>query len=169
MAGRTFEKAVFLDRDGVINHDPGDYTTTLDDFEILPGTVEKLKIWWQSGWGLIVITNQGGIDKGMYSASEVRAMHQYLQGLCAAQGFAIDAFYFCPHHPEYSGKCLCRKPGSLMIEKAMHHFQLKPANCVMLGDRERDMDSASGAGVRGVLLPINRGIAALPDDPALLW
>jgi D-glycero-D-manno-heptose 1,7-bisphosphate phosphatase len=157
-SARHFEKAVFLDRDGVINHDPGDYTTSLDEFEILPGTIETLKKWFDAGYGLIVITNQGGIDRDLYSEDTVIAMHQYLQGMCNLHGFAIDAFYYCVHYPLVTGKCLCRKPGSLMVEKALHKFALKPENCVMIGDRERDVEAANGAGVKGVLIEVNTGL-----------
>lgn len=155
---RQFEKAVFLDRDGVINHDPGDYTTSLEEFEILPDTIETLKRWFDEGYGLIVITNQGGLDRDLYKEDDVIAMHQYLQGMCNLQGFAIDAFYYCVHHPLVTGKCLCRKPGSLMVEKALHRFHLKPQNCVMIGDRERDVLAAEGAGVRGIKIDVNTGL-----------
>lgn len=157
-SSRHFEKAVFLDRDGVINHDPGDYTTSLNEFEILPGTIEILKKWFDEGYGLIVITNQGGIDRDLYTEDTVIAMHQYLQGMCNLQGFAIDAFYYCVHHPLKTGNCLCRKPGSLMVEKALHKFNLMPQNCVMIGDRERDVQAAEGAGVRGIQIEINTGL-----------
>jgi D-glycero-D-manno-heptose 1,7-bisphosphate phosphatase len=157
---RQFEKAIFLDRDGVLNHDPGDYTTTVADFEILPNVLETLKTWWDLGYGFIVITNQAGIDKGLYSFETVDAIHTYFQGSCVMKGFAIDAFYFCPHHPEYSGKCLCRKPGSLMIEKALHRFNLNPKNCLMIGDKERDIEAARRAGVKGCLIDTNAGLHA---------
>jgi D-glycero-D-manno-heptose 1,7-bisphosphate phosphatase len=157
-SSRHFEKAIFLDRDGVINHDPGNYTTSLAEFEVLPETIETLKKWFDEGYGLVVITNQGGLDKDLYDENAVIAMHQYLQGLCNLQGFAVDAFYYCVHHPEISGKCLCRKPGSLMVEKALHRFNLKPENCVMIGDRERDVMAAQGAGVRGIQITVNSGL-----------
>ncbi len=158
-SARQFEKAVFLDRDGVINHDPGDYTTSLEEFEILPDTIETLKRWFDEGYGLIVITNQGGLDRDLYKEDDVIAMHQYLQGMCNLQGFAIDAFYYCVHHPLFTGKCLCRKPGSLMVQKALHKFNLRPEKCVMIGDRERDVEAAEGAGMRGILIEVNTGLS----------
>ena len=160
-SSRHFEKAVFLDRDGVINHDPGNYTTSLQEFDVLPGNISVMKHWYELGYGLIIITNQGGIDKDLYNESAVTAMHQYLQGLCNKAGFAIDAFYYCMHHPEFTGKCLCRKPGSLMVEKALHRFSLNPKNCVMIGDRDRDVLAAEGAGVRGILVEVNVGLTTV--------
>ena len=156
-------KALFLDRDGVINHDPGDYTKNLEDFVVLPGVIETMKAWYDAGYLLIVVTNQGGIDKGLYTEETVHGIHQYLQGLCIEAGFNIAQFYFCPHHPDYSGRCLCRKPGSLMVEKAIHRFDLDPAKCLIIGDRQRDLDAAAGAGVDGVLIETNQRIP-LPEE-----
>ncbi len=148
-------KALFLDRDGVINHDPGDYTKSLEEFHILPTIMDKMKNWYDEGYKIIIITNQGGIAKGLYPATEVDAIHQYLQGRCIAEGFEITDFYYCPHHPEYSGKCFCRKPGSLLIEKAIHKYAIDPELSVMFGDRDRDVQCAQGAGVRGIQIPTN--------------
>lgn len=155
-------RAVFLDRDGVLNHDPGDYTCSLDDFEVLPGVISQLERLHKAGWKLIVITNQGGIAKGRYTAREVQSMHDYLQGLCILEGFRIDDFYFCPHHPDFSA-CLCRKPGSLMIEKALAKHQLDASLSVMIGDKERDIEAAAGAGVRGILTETNSDLQEIID------
>ena len=152
------KKALFLDRDGVINHDPGDYTKSLSEFILLEGVIEAMKSWVDAGYEIIVITNQGGLDKGLYPRENVEAMHQYLQGKCITSGFEILDFYYCPHHTEYSGKCLCRKPGSLMIERAMHKHGIDPNQSVMFGDKQRDIDAAEKAGVRGMIVEINKGV-----------
>ena len=152
------EKAIFIDRDGVINYDPGEYTTSVGEFRILPGVLDTLAEWHRKGYKLIVITNQAGIAKHLYTHDDLAAIHQYFQGQCILHGFAIESFYYCPHHPEFGGKCLCRKPGSLMIEKALHRYQLRPENCVMIGDKQRDLEAASGAGVKGVLVETNSGL-----------
>jgi D-glycero-D-manno-heptose 1,7-bisphosphate phosphatase len=151
-------KALFLDRDGVINADPGDYTRSLSEFELLPEIVPRAKTWYDAGYKIIVITNQGGIAKGLYDRHAVTAMHQYFQGKCIEAGFKITAFYFCPHHEQYSGKCLCRKPGSLMVEKAIHKYQLDPSQCLFIGDKDRDIQCANAAGVRGVKTETNDSI-----------
>lgn len=156
-------KALFLDRDGVINHDPGDYTKSLEEFHILPTIMDKMKTWYEAGYKIIIITNQGGIAKGLYPATEVDAIHQYLQGRCIAEGFEITDFYYCPHHPEYSGKCFCRKPGSLLIEKAVHKYAIDLELSVMFGDRERDVQCAQGAGVRGIQIPTNGEILSVGE------
>lgn len=163
MMNELSKKALFLDRDGVINHDPGDYTKSLQEFEVLPGVLETLRQWHMAGYLLIVITNQGGLGKGLYRPEDVDAIHQYFNGLCIAHGFEISAFYYCPHYPDFQGKCLCRKPGSLMIEKAIHRFGINPAESLIFGDRQRDLDAAAAAGVRGVLIPTN-GVISLPGQ-----
>ena len=155
MQSKPFKNAIFLDRDGIINHDPGDYTKSVEEFTILSTVMETLEKWTKKGYGLIVITNQAGIDKGLYGHEEVEAIHQYLQGECIKKGFEIAAFYYCPHHPDFSGKCLCRKPGSLMVEKGLHKFGLDPKNCVLIGDKKRDIEAGEKAGVRGVLQRTN--------------
>ena len=152
------KKALFLDRDGVINHDPGDYTKSLSEFILLEGVIEAMKSWVDAGYEIIVITNQGGLDKGLYPRENVEAMHQYLQGKCITSGFEILDFYYCPHHPEYSGKCLCRKPGSLMIERAMHKHGIDPNQSLMFGDKQRDIDAAEKAGFKGMIVEINKGV-----------
>ncbi len=156
-------KAVFLDRDGVINHDPGDYTQSVADFHILPQFLDRAKVWYDLGFSLVVITNQGGIAKGLYDAAEVEAMHQYLQGKCIEAGFRIHAFYYCPHHEAYSGKCLCRKPGSLMVEKALHTYNIEASQSIFFGDKKRDIECALSAGVKGVQIEVN-GAIPLPQE-----
>jgi D-glycero-D-manno-heptose 1,7-bisphosphate phosphatase len=156
-------KALFLDRDGVINHDPGDYTKSLSEFVVLPGVVETLKAWHEMGFLLIVVTNQGGLAKGLYDESDVHAMHQYFQGLCVQAGFSVAEFYFCPHHPDFNGRCLCRKPGSLMVEKGLHQFGLDPELCWIIGDKQRDLDAAAAAGVGGTRIETNARIP-LPEE-----
>jgi D-glycero-D-manno-heptose 1,7-bisphosphate phosphatase len=156
-------KALFLDRDGVINHDPGDYTKSLAEFVVLPGVIPTLKAWHEAGFLLIVVTNQGGLAKGLYTEDDVHAMHQYFQGLCVEAGFSVAHFYLCPHHPDYNGRCLCRKPGSLMVEKGLHRFGLDPEECLIIGDKQRDLDAAKAAGVDGVKIETNERIP-LPEE-----
>ncbi len=146
--------AVFLDRDGVINRERGEHTWRLQDFEVLPTVAEGLRLAEERGYLRIVITNQSGIGLGLYTHGEVEGLHTYLHAHLAAQGAAINAVYYCPHHPQ-QGRCLCRKPGSLLLEKAMARYGIDALRSFMIGDRERDVQAASAAGVRGVLVPAN--------------
>jgi D-glycero-D-manno-heptose 1,7-bisphosphate phosphatase len=147
-------KALFLDRDGVINHDPGDYTMALEEFIILPTVVQALAMAQSKGYKIFIITNQGGIAKGLYSIEEVHKMHRYLCQVCEEAGVEITHIYFSPHHPDF-GNSLCRKPGSLLVERALARYNIDAAQSVMIGDRDRDVVCANGAGVQGVLMPTN--------------
>ena len=150
-------KAIFLDRDGVINHDPGDYTRSLEEFNILPTVFETLKKLDEAGYLLVLITNQGGIAKGLYSHDDVNEIHTYLMEKCIEHGFRLTDVYYSPHHPNF-GESLSRKPGSLMIEKACAKYDIDPAKSWMVGDKVRDLEAGEGAGVKGVLLTVNGAI-----------
>jgi D-glycero-D-manno-heptose 1,7-bisphosphate phosphatase len=147
-------KGLFLDRDGVINHDPGDYTTSLADFIILPTVIEALKLATVKGYKIIVITNQGGIAKGLYKESEVLRIHSYFCATCQEAGVEITHIYYSPHHPDF-GNSLSRKPGSLLMERALARYEIDRDRSVMIGDRERDVECARKAGVRGIQIPVN--------------
>lgn len=149
------QRAILLDRDGVINHDPGDYTTSLEEFHILPTVFKTLRSWKEAGFKLIVITNQGGIAKGLYGHEAVHAIHRHLREACENNGCALDDVFYSPHHPS-QGQSLSRKPGSLMVERALAKHGLGPDKCWMFGDKARDIECALGAGVRhGVLMEPN--------------
>ncbi len=147
-------KALFLDRDGVINHDPGDYTVSLDEFIILPTVIESLQLATSKGYKIIVITNQGGIAKGLYSHETVNTIHRYFMDECLKHGVTITHIYYSPHHPDY-GNSLSRKPGSLLMERAIGRYQIQLETSIMIGDKQRDIDCASQVGIRGILIPTN--------------
>jgi D-glycero-D-manno-heptose 1,7-bisphosphate phosphatase len=147
-------KCLFLDRDGVINHDPGDYTMCVEDFILLPDTLKALKVAQEKGFLIIVITNQGGIAKGLYTHEEVAKMHQFFRQACQEVHVEITHIYYSPHHPDF-GNSLTRKPKSLLMERAIARYQIDAAQSVMIGDRQRDLDCAAGAGVRGILIETN--------------
>lgn len=151
--------AIFLDRDGVINHDPGDYTKSLAEFTLLPTFLEALKSLKNKGFEFVVITNQGGIAKGLYTHDDVSAIHDHLASVCAAQGTPLLDIFYSPHHPDF-GASLSRKPGSLMIERALAKHNLDPTRSWMIGDKARDIDAGRGAGVRGLQIPVNGDLLA---------
>lgn len=147
-------KALFLDRDGVINHDPGDYTTSPEDFELLPGIIAFLQEATAKGYLLVVVTNQAGISKGLYSLETYVEIEAKMKKLFAEAGVHFAEIYFCKHHPD-QGKCLCRKPGSLFFEKAVARFNIDPKRSLMVGDRERDIEAAAAVGIPGILVNVN--------------
>jgi D-glycero-D-manno-heptose 1,7-bisphosphate phosphatase len=141
-------KAIFLDRDGVLNEEIGHYVWQLDEFVICPGVPESLARLKAAGYLLIVVTNQAGIAKKLYTAAEVRACHAKLQAAC---GGIVDALYFSAAHPSVSESIL-RKPESGMLEKAVARFKLDVSQCWIVGDRLRDMEAGANIGVRGILV-----------------
>lgn len=147
-------KAVFLDRDGVINHDPGDYTRSLEEFHVLPTVFEALKQLQDAGFLLVLITNQGGIAKGQYTHEAVDKIHTSFVTSCAEHGIAITGIYYSPHHPDF-GESLSRKPGGLMIEKACARYNIDPSVSWMIGDKARDIEAGNSAGVPGIQIPVN--------------
>ncbi len=157
-------KAVFLDRDGVINRELGDYVCRFDDFDILTHNFEPLKELQARGYLLIVITNQGGLAKCWYTVEELDKMHDHLIAIYAEQGIKLTEIYYCNHHPEYNGRCLCRKPGSLMLEKAIARFNIDASASYFIGDRERDVEAGEKAGVTGILIDSDQPIGEVMDE-----
>lgn len=155
------KKALFLDRDGIINTELGDYIMRFEDFEIHPPLIPFLKEAKSRGFLTIIITNQGGIAKELYGHDLVAQCHSFLQAELSKENLDFNAIYYCPHHPQ-SGNCLCRKPSGLLIEKAIARFELDKSQCLMIGDKQRDVDAAQHAGISGYLLPPN------PDFDSLL-
>jgi D-glycero-D-manno-heptose 1,7-bisphosphate phosphatase len=154
----TKNKAVFLDRDGVLNEEMGDYVWQPEEFHICPGVPESLARLKAAGYYLVVVTNQAGIAKKLYTAADVRACHAKLQDAC---GQLLDALYFSDAHPSVSESIL-RKPDSGMFEKAVARFNLDVSQCWVVGDRHRDMEAGAKVGVRGILVGETEAVAFEP-------
>jgi len=137
-------KAIFLDRDGVINKERGDYTYKIDDFKIIDGTTQALQKLKNRDYLLIVITNQSGISQGIYSREEMNSCHQFMN---KSIGNLLDAIYYSPYHPKIS-ESLSRKPDSLMFEKAISRFNIDSSKSWMIGDSERDLIPAVKLGIK---------------------
>lgn len=150
-------RAIFLDRDGVLNHEINDYICRKEDFEVLAYQIPPLKKFYDEGYLLIVITNQGGIALNRYTEDALAEMHQILFDAYKKQGVEFAAAYHCPHHPTVNDPCLCRKPGSGMLLDAIAKYNIDPTLSVMIGDKPRDVEAANGAGVKGILIE--------PDEP----
>ncbi|UPT69144.1 MAG: HAD-IIIA family hydrolase [Sphingobacteriales bacterium JAD_PAG50586_3] len=105
----------------------------------------------------IIITNQSGIAQDIYTHEEVHEVHSYIKEHFANFGIRFAEIYYCPHHPTVS-KCLCRKPGSLLVEKGLARFDIDPAQSYFIGDRERDIEAAQAAGVNSILVPSNANL-----------
>lgn len=140
-------KCIFLDRDGVLNEEIGTYVFRQEEFKIIGGVKEALSKLKAAGFMLIVITNQSGIAKGLYTKNEVFLCHQVLQNECDN---TLDDLYFCPHHEDYNTASLLKKPNSLMIEKAMAKYNIDPKQSWLVGDQERDLVAGNNVGIQTI-------------------
>ncbi len=140
---------VFLDRDGTLNYDPG-YLKVAADLKLLAGVGPALARLKEAGAKLVVVTNQSGVGRGMLTLKDLEAIHARLEGLLEQEGAALDAIYFCPHHPDDG--CRCRKPNVGMVERAVSELQLDLRRSYLIGDRERDIQLAHRVGAKGILI-----------------
>ncbi len=147
---RKFQKALFLDRDGVINVDTG-YTHKIEDFSLIEGIIPLCLEALAKKYLLIVITNQSGIARALYTVEQMHTFHAHLLQILKQQDIDIQEIYFCPHHPTLSGRCLCRKPGTLLVEKAIARYKISPSLSWMIGDKERDILAGQKCGCKTIL------------------
>jgi D-glycero-D-manno-heptose 1,7-bisphosphate phosphatase len=153
-------KAVFLDRDGVLNKELGDYVCRLEDFKVLDNFA-ALKELQDRGYLLIVATNQGGLDKGWYTEQQLAEMHQHLKDTYAPHGVTFTDIYYCPHHPLFTGACDCRKPKPGLLLRGISEHNIDPAQSYFIGDRERDIEAGQAAGVTGILIDSDQPISTV--------
>jgi D-glycero-D-manno-heptose 1,7-bisphosphate phosphatase len=143
--------AAFLDRDGTIIRD-ADYLADPDGVELLPGAVEGMRKLSEAGFALVIVTNQSGIARGLYTESDFHAVQQRLEQVLREQGVVLDAVFYCPHHPDFTGECDCRKPQLGMYRAAAARLHIDLAASVYIGDRVKDVEPALATGGRGFLV-----------------
>ena len=148
---QRMEKAIFLDRDGTINVDKG-FVYKPEDVEFIDGVPEAIRKMNELGYKVIVISNQSGIARGFYTSEHVNKLHGYIDCELEKYGAHIDAYYFCPHYPDYGMECDCRKPKTGLIERATKDFNVDITKSWMLGDKESDVECARNAGLRAALV-----------------
>jgi D-glycero-D-manno-heptose 1,7-bisphosphate phosphatase len=148
--------AVFLDRDGTIIEDR-DYLRDPDEVRLLPGAAAAVRRLNEAGLPAIVVTNQSGIARGLVTEAEYEATAARLDDLLAAGHARLDARYHCPHLPEITGACECRKPGVLLYERAARELGLELGRSWWVGDRLRDVEAATRFGGRGTLVLTGAG------------
>jgi D-glycero-D-manno-heptose 1,7-bisphosphate phosphatase len=157
--------AAFLDRDGVLNVDRG-YAHRPDQLEWIDGAPEAVRLLNDAGYFVIVITNQSGVARGFYDEDAVRRFHAHMQAALQGHGAHIDAFYYCPHHPDgtvsqYALHCNCRKPGIGLLEQATHEWPIDLTRSFLVGDRPGDLEAAAAFRIKGLLF--DSRTASLPD------
>lgn len=155
-ANNNLQSAIFIDRDGTINEDTG-YVSSPDDLIIYPWAAEAVRLVNESGMKAIVITNQSGVARSLYTERTLGAIHDRMTRELSRGGARIDGIYYCPHHPEigdeiYRKRCECRKPrpGMLIDAARDHHIDL--ASSYVIGDKASDMNLAAEVGARGALV-----------------
>jgi len=155
-------KAIFLDRDGVINQERRDYVKKLDEFRILDKTSDAINIIKNRGFLVIIITNQSAISRKLLSVETLNKIHEKLQSYLEKYGTSFDGVYFCPHIP--SENCECRKPKPGLIVQAVTDFQIDLSQSYMIGNSETDVQAATNAGCKGILLKENQTLLEVVMD-----
>lgn len=151
---------VFLDRDGTIIRD-AHYLSRADDVELLPGAAHAISRLNDVGAPVIVVTNQSGIARGKFTVDDYLATEQRLGELLAQKAARIDATYFCPDHPNFSGPCDCRKPGTALFKEAAAEHALDMTSPCFIGDRWRDIEPFHELGGTPILIS---GSTTPPED-----
>jgi len=149
-------RALFLDRDGVVNVEVG-YLHRKDDVEFVPGIFSLCRTAMRLGYRLVVVTNQAGIARGFYTEADFEALMNWMREALRIEGVELDAVYHCPYHPEhgvgeYRREHEDRKPGTGMLRRAVHEFDISLAESIMVGDRCSDITAANSAGLRKAFL-----------------
>jgi D-glycero-D-manno-heptose 1,7-bisphosphate phosphatase len=139
-------KALFLDRDGTINIEKH-YVYKVEDFEFREGIFELVLDFCHRGYLIFVITNQAGIARGFYTEKDFYVLNDWMVDQFRQKGIQITKVYFCPHHPEITGECSCRKPNPGMLMKAKSEFNLDLASSILIGDKESDIMAGLNAHV----------------------
>jgi len=149
-------KALFLDRDGVINVEK-EYLYKQEDFEFIDGIFELCKHYQDLGYLIFVVTNQSGIARKYYSEADFKKLTEWMVSEFAKRDITIAKVYYCPHHPDISGTCECRKPKPGMLLQAADEFAIDLHNSIMIGDKERDIEAGINAGLTENYLFDERG------------
>ena len=148
-------KAVFFDRDGVLNVDKA-YLYKIDDLEWIDGALAAVAYLTRLGYLVFVVTNQSGIARGYYTVADMEKLHREMAEQIAAAGGKIEKFYYCPHLPdgsvaEYARDCECRKPKPGLILQALAEYDIDLQQSLLIGDKKRDIEAATAAGIKGYL------------------
>lgn len=155
-------RAIFLDRDGVLNKDRIDYVKNIGELEIFSNIGKCIRQINERGFLVIVVTNQSAIGRKLITNNDVENIHNYIQKFLKKYNAKIDAFYYCPHHP--IDNCDCRKPKSGLLIKAAHDFSIDLKNSWMIGDHDRDIESGTNVGCKSIKVTHKNTLDNIIDD-----
>lgn len=164
----TLRPAVFLDRDGTIIAEKS-YLDDPDDVELVPGAADAVRRLRDAGYAVVIVTNQSGIARGLYSLDDYRAVAAKLEEELAAHGASPDATRFCPHHPDHTGPCDCRKPGTGMHRGAAEELGIDFDRSFFVGDKPSDVLPAGKLGGQGILVRTGYGAEHEGDVSEETW
>jgi D-glycero-D-manno-heptose 1,7-bisphosphate phosphatase len=170
IAGEPGSIAVFLDRDGTLIEEV-DYLERVEQVALYSWSIDGVRLLNRAGIRVFVVTNQAGVARGYFTESVVADVHRHIDSLLASGGARIDAYYYCPHHPEgaveaYRRRCECRKPGRGLVDRAAQEFGIDPSRSFVVGDRWLDIQLARAVGARAVLVRTGFGSTAERQQPS---
>ena len=153
--------AVFLDRDGTLIEEVG-YLDRIERVDLYPWSIDAVRALNRAGLQVVLVSNQSGVARGFFTEEVVEQVHRHMAALLDAGGARIDAYYYCPHHPDgrissYAIACECRKPNPGLVERAVRELGIDPARSFVVGDRWLDVALARRVGARGVLVRTGYG------------
>ena len=164
-------RAVFLDRDGTLIDEVG-YLDRTERVALYPWSVDAVRVLNRAGFRVVVVSNQSGVARGLFTEATVNEVHQHIESRLAEGGAHVDAYYYCPHHPDgtvdaYRQRCTCRKPGRGLVDRAVEELGIDPSRSFVVGDRWLDVGLAHAVGAQGVLVRSGYGLTEeerpLPD------
>ena len=156
-AAERSRPAVFLDRDGTVIDEVG-HLGEPERVVILPGVPAALARLADAGYALVMITNQAGVARGYFTEVEVEAVNARTGELLQAEGVRLDRWYHCPHHPDFTGACDCRKPLPGMLLRAAEELDLDLSRSWMIGDHPSDAEAGQAAGARSIMVRTGHGM-----------
>ena len=165
-------KAVFLDRDGVITKEPPYYAHRIDQLELIPKSAEAIKVLNKSGFKVIVILNQSGVARGYYQEKDIQIYNNEMKRQLEEKGAYIDAIYYCPHYSKaiiekYKIDCECRKPKPGMLRQAEKDLNLNLKLSFLIGDKMSDIEAGYRAGCKTILALTGQGNDELKNNPKI--
>lgn len=166
---KKLHKAIFLDRDGTINIEK-EYLSRVEDLQLIPGAAQGLSLLRHAGFKLVVVSNQSGVARGFFSEHRVLEINRALAAMLEKTGAIIDAWYYCPHHPDMGTSscktaCSCRKPATGMVDLACEEIHIDLAHSLVVGDTMRDMELAWNCGMDSVLVKTGHGMDMITHTP----